>query len=65
MNPDRQAAERFATTLDLFETGVRMRRASLRRAHPDLSDAEIDVLLARWLSERPGAEQGDGPQRAS
>jgi hypothetical protein len=58
-------AERFATTLDLFETGVRLRRASLRRAHPDLSDSEIESLLARWLRERPGAEHGDGPQRAS
>jgi|KBSSwiStaDraftv2_1062776.scaffolds.fasta_scaffold105659_5 hypothetical protein len=65
MDGDRRAAERFATTVDLFETGVRMRRQSLRRAHPDLSDLEIDALLARWLRERPGAEDGDGPQRTT
>ena len=38
---------------------------SLQRAHPELSDAEIDAMLTQWLRQRPGAEDGDGPQRAS
>jgi hypothetical protein len=54
---------RFQTALDLWATGVELRRQALRRRHPRASEAEIDHLLGTWLSERPGAEHGDGPQR--
>jgi hypothetical protein len=53
--------ERFQTTLDLWATGVALKRQALRRGHPDLPDEQIEQLLNRWLAERPGAECGDGP----
>jgi hypothetical protein len=54
--------ERFHTTVDHWATGVALRRAALRRDHPEASDREIDAMLARWLAKRPGAEWGDGPR---
>ena len=57
---DRQLAARFQTALDLWATGVALRRQSIRRSHPDASDAEIERLLNEWLQHRPGAENGDG-----
>jgi hypothetical protein len=32
---------------------------SIRRAHPDATDEEIDALLVAWFATRPGAEPGD------
>lgn len=57
------AARRLRQTLDLFETGVSMMRARLRREHPDATEAQIARLLGDWLQTRPGAEHGDGPGR--
>jgi hypothetical protein len=59
------AAGRFRTTLDLFDTGLRLRREALRRAHPEASAARIEELVVVWLQARPGAEEGDGPPRSS
>ena len=53
---------RFQTTVDLWATGVALRRQAFRRQHPGASDAEIERLVMAWLAERPGAEHGDGPQ---
>jgi hypothetical protein len=58
-------AERLRTALDLFEAGIALYRQSLRRRYPEKSDREIDQLLNRWLSKRPGAEHGDGPPATS
>jgi hypothetical protein len=58
---DRQLAARFQTAVDLWATGVALRRQSLRRSHPAASDEEIERLLNKWLQDRPGAEAGDGP----
>lgn len=55
-------AERLRVALDLWETGVILRRQTLRREHPELSATQIEALVNRWLATRPGAEQGDGPQ---
>lgn len=59
------AADRLRLALDLFESGVAMKRQTLRRADPAASDAEIEAMLRAWLLERPGAEFGDalGPRR--
>ena len=54
-------AERLRITLDLCEAGIALHRQTLRRQHPDKSEAEIDRLLNQWLHHRPGAESGDGP----
>lgn len=54
--------ERFHTTIDLWATGVTLRRQAIRRNQPQASVEEVDALLNQWLQERPGAEMGDGPQ---
>jgi hypothetical protein len=43
----------------LVETGIGLKRQSLRRADPEATDEEIDACLTKWLRERPGAEAGD------
>jgi hypothetical protein len=53
--------DRLLATFDLFDVGVDMMAANLRRRHPDASPEEIERLLDDWLLERPGAEAGDGP----
>jgi len=40
-----------------------MRRAQLRREHPDATDDEIEAFLVAWLETRPGAEHGYGWSR--
>ena len=57
------AAARLRVALELFETGVEMKRQKLRRDHPDLSGDEIEARVAAWLRERPGAELGDAVGR--
>jgi len=56
-------AERFRTTLELFELGEAMLRQKLRRKHPLESEAEIEARVQEWLERRPGAEHGDGVGR--
>jgi Rv0078B-related antitoxin len=57
----RTAARRLRLALDLFSTGEALMRQRLRRAHPELSPAEIERRLVQWLQTRPGAEFGDAP----
>jgi hypothetical protein len=52
-------AARLRMAFDLCELGESMRRAQLRREHPDATDEEIESLLVAWLQTRPGAEHGD------
>lgn len=51
--------DRLLAAFDMFEFGVEMMAASLRRRFPGASSAEIEQLLDDWLAERPGAEAGD------
>lgn len=53
--------DRLLATFDMFELGVDMMAANLRRRHPHASPDEIERLVDAWLLERPGAEEGDGP----
>ena len=53
--------DRLLATFDMFELGVDMMAANLRRRHPHASPEEIERLIDAWLLERPGAEEGDGP----
>lgn len=55
--------EPLLTAFALFEDGVELMAANLRRRHPDAADAEIERLLDAWLAERPGAEHGDAVGR--
>jgi hypothetical protein len=41
--------EKLRQTLELMETGIRLKRAALRNARPEASETEIDQALERWL----------------
>ena len=56
-------AERFRTTLALFELGEAMLRQKLKRKFPQASEAEIGARVREWLDRRPGAEHGDAVGR--
>jgi Rv0078B-related antitoxin len=53
-------AARLRTAFELCALGESMRRAQLRREHPDATDEDIETMLVDWLQSRPGAEHGDG-----
>lgn len=57
---DETPADRLAVTFEMFEFGVEMMAANLRRHHPGESPEQIERHLEAWLADRPGAEQGDG-----
>lgn len=61
MSAIEQLIERFQTAIDLWATGVTLRRQAIRREHPEASLEEVEQRLNQWLQHRPGAEQGDGP----
>lgn len=46
-------ADRLVQTFELFEFGVEMMAANLRRRYPTASPEEIEVLLEEWLAARP------------
>lgn len=54
---------KLRVAFDLFEAGLEMMRARLRRELPDASDEEIARRLRAWLQTRPGAEFGDAEGR--
>lgn len=43
----------------MFEFGVEVMAASLRRRYPAAAPETIERLLEAWLADRPGAELGD------
>jgi hypothetical protein len=55
--------ERIRQAFGLFDAGVSLMRARLRRDHPEADPAEIERLLRDWLATRPGAEHGDASGR--
>lgn len=57
------AKVRLRQTFDLFEAGVSMKRAALRREHPDADEDEIARRLRTWLETRPGARYEDAVGR--
>lgn len=60
---DELVAERFSTTLALFELGEAMLRQKLLRKFPHASEAEISARVREWIDRRPGAEHGDAVGR--
>lgn len=52
-------SRRLRTALALYESGVAMKRAQLRRRDRTASEEEIGRRLATWLRTRPGAPFGD------
>jgi hypothetical protein len=59
------AAQRLRLALDMFELGVNMQRARLRRERPTASDEEIESAVQLWLLARPGAPAGDAAGHVS
>lgn len=63
LNPDRDTqrvvSRRLLTALALYESGIAMKRAQLRRQDRTASEEEIARRLAAWLRTRPGALFGD------
>lgn len=57
-------AEKLQMSLDMFDYGCEVMRATLQRRHPNLAEAEVQELLLAWLRDRPGAPDGDGVGRA-
>ena len=57
------AAARLRLAFELFEAGVAMTRANLRRERPEWTPAQVEARLVEWLRERPGAEHGDAEGR--
>jgi Rv0078B-related antitoxin len=41
--------ERARQTLDLMQTGYRLKRAALRTRHPDETEEQIDTRFRAWL----------------
>jgi signal transduction histidine kinase len=62
-NSPEAAAARLRAALEMFETGVEMKRQTIRRNHPDLTEPEVDARVRAWLAERPGAPFGDAVGR--
>jgi hypothetical protein len=56
-------AERFRTTLALFEFAEAQMRQRLRRKRPEASEEQIEAMVQEWLLHRPGAEHGDAVGR--
>lgn len=54
---------RLRQAFDLFEAGVSMKRAAIRRAHPEADEDEVARRLRAWLRHRPGARYGDAVGR--
>jgi hypothetical protein len=52
-------SRRLRTALALYDSGIAMKRAQLRRQHPTASEEEIKRRLTAWLRTRPGAPFGD------
>jgi hypothetical protein len=59
MDGDETPRDRLIQAFEMFEFGVEMMAANLRRRHPNASSDEIERLLEAWLADRPGAELGD------
>jgi Rv0078B-related antitoxin len=57
------AGRRIEDSLSLYDSALLMTRERLRRERPHASEIEIDRLVAAWIHEHPGAEDGDGVGR--
>lgn len=53
---DEAHSARLRLSLQMSDDGIEMKRASLRRLHPDFNEQQIQLELAAWLaeSEPPG-----------
>lgn len=59
MSDPETPAERLRITFELIDTAERMLRSRLRRESPDISDEAVELAVAKWYTQRTGAEFGD------
>ncbi|TLG16530.1 hypothetical protein FEK35_04625 [Nocardia cyriacigeorgica] len=58
-------AERLRVAIAMFEFGLGMQRARLRRVHPNADESVIDSAVDEWLLSRPYEPLGEGRGRPS
>ena len=46
-------ATNLRTALAMADAGIRMKRESLRRAHPEATETEVSRFLQDWLDSKP------------
>ena len=51
-------AERLEAALEMWEDGIEMMRANLRRRLPRATEDEIEAALDAWLRDRPPDADG-------
>ena len=56
-----EQATSLALAFQLLDMALRMQAQRYRREHPDATDDEVKAFVKAWLSDRPGAPDGDGP----
>ena len=56
MTPEGTMSERLQQTLDLYDFGVSMMAARLRREHPGESAEQLERRLDEWLTQREPLE---------
>ena len=59
MKTARELAADLRLAAELYELGLRMKRAQLSRANPALGPAELDGLLDAWAAAQPASHAGD------
>jgi hypothetical protein len=57
--PEESPGQRLRLALEMYEFGVRMQRARIRRTRPEATEAEVEEAVQEWLLSRPGAPLGD------
>jgi hypothetical protein len=60
MDGDETLRDRMLQAFEMFEFGVEMMAANLRRRHPAASPEEIELLLEQWLADRHGPDLDGG-----
>ncbi|MFF3226724.1 hypothetical protein ACFYV7_28285 [Nocardia suismassiliense] len=63
--PEESPAQRLRLAFEMYDFGVRMQRARIRRTRPGATEAEIEEAVQDWLLSRPGAPLGDALGRPS
>jgi hypothetical protein len=62
MADDETMRDRLFQAFDLFEFGVEMMAANLRRKHPEATPERIEELLDQWLAAREVADEGEASE---
>jgi hypothetical protein len=58
MADEETPGQRLEATLEMWEDGIAIMRANLRRRMPSATEDEIDAALDTWLCDRPPDADG-------